>query len=453
MIDLTKLYDRTPKTDKVYDVIVAGGGPAGIGAALAAAVNGASVLILEGRSHFGGTAAAAMWMRFNWLYRDNDYHTRGGVNKIFADTVEKWGPVAAIKGDKEGLMKRGAMHDGGNLSIHPEYLKKILFDLFERYGIDYTLYSPVIGVVKDGAAIRGVIAQCKEGKVTYRGKVVIDATGDGDVAYNAGCEMENRGSSVSGWRAPITLLFALINVDTDRFFEWYLADKIVLRGIDFPNRREAMTYAAQLGYFVPTHFSSDRGTVPGIVNFNYQTTRGWFFDGLDSYDLTCVEKLGIIQAAEFMRFAKDLAVPGLEKAELLRTGAFAAVRETRRLAGEYVFTEADLLNGTDFPDEIARKYGGRDPMGEKNPGVNIKQGAQYPYRSLLPKDIDGLLVAGRCGSTTFDGHYGGKSMGNMMVMGQAAGVAAALCSKNGVQPRALDYKLIQKKLDEMGVVL
>ena len=453
MIDLTKLYERAPKKDKVYDVIVAGGGPAAIGAAIAAAITGASVLILEARSQFGGTAASGMWMYFNWLYRDNDYNTRGGVNKILADILEKSGPEVAIRSDKEDFNRRGNLHNSANLNIHPEYLKKILFDLFEQYGIDYALYSPVVGVEKNGSIVCGVIAQCKEGKVSYRGKVVIDATGDGDVAYHAGCEMENCGSSQSGWRAPMTLLFAFINVDVDRFWKWVHSDKITLRGMEFPGMRELMKYATQLGYFVPMGISIHHGTVPGVVNFNYGTTRGWHFDGLDSYDLTCIEKLGTIQATEYLRFAHDYGIPGLEKAELLRTAAYASVRETRRLVGEYVFTEEDLLKGTEFPDVIAKKYGGRDPMGAKNPGVNIKQGAEYPYRSLLPKEIDGLLVAGRCGSTTFDGHYGGKSMGNMMVMGQAAGIAAALCAKSGTQPRLLDYKQIQKKLDEMGVVL
>jgi len=183
------------------------------------------------------------------------------------------------------------------------------------------------------------------------------------------------------------------------------------------------------------------------------TTRDRFFDGTKSFDLTCVEKLGILQATELVRFAVDFQIPGLEKASLMRTGGYAAVRETRRLVGEYVFTEDDLLDGTRFEDAVASKYGGWDPMGDKYPNTNICQGALYPYRSMLPREIDGLLVAGRCGSASFQGHYGGKSMGNMMVVGQAAGVAAALCAQGGILPRKLDYRLIQKRLDEMGVIL
>ena len=453
MIDLTKLYERSPKQDKIYDVIVAGSGPAAIGASIAAAINGASVLILEAKSQFCGTATSAMWMYFNWLYHDNDYNTRGGVNKILADMLEKTGPDAAIRGNKKSDARSTFLTNSANLSIHPEYLKNILFDLFEQYEIDYSLYSPVVDVEKDGNRVCGVIVQNREAKVKYQGKIVIDSTGDGDVAFKAGCEMENCGSAASGWRAPMTVLFALINVDRPRFWEWARSEKIVLQGMEFARVRDVLAFGNKAGYFIPMSFTIYHGTVPGVVNFNYRGTRNWHFDGLDSYDLTLIEKTGIIQASEFLRFARDYDIPGLEKAELLRTGAYASIRETRRLVGEYVFSVDDLMNGTEFPDVVTKKYGSRDPMGDENPRIDIMQGAQYPYRSFLPKIIDGLLVAGRCGSATFDGHYGGKSMGNMMAMGQAAGVAAALCVKNNCQPRVLDYALIQKKLDDMGVIL
>jgi hypothetical protein len=116
------------------------------------------------------------------------------------------------------------------------------------------------------------------------------------------------------------------------------------------------------------------------------------------------------------------------------------------------------MEGTQFEDAVASKYGGSDPVGRQRPYIAIKQGALFPYRSLLPRSpeeggIDGLLVAGRCSSATMLGHYGGKSMGNMISIGQAAGVAAALCAQLDTLPRDLGYRLIQAKLDEMGVSL
>jgi hypothetical protein len=111
------------------------------------------------------------------------------------------------------------------------------------------------------------------------------------------------------------------------------------------------------------------------------------------------------------------------------------------------------MEGTEFEDAVASKYGGSDPVGKKRPYTAIKQGALFPYRSLLPREIDGLLVAGRCSSATMLGHYGGKSMGNMISVGQGAGVAAALCAETDTLPRDLNHELIQQKLDEMGVSL
>ncbi len=448
MIDLHQLFARQPKSSKHYDVIVAGGGPAGIGAALASAMSGASTLILEGRSQFGGTATAGMWMNFNWIFRSNQEDSRGGIHQILVDRIRAFGPIASCPGRRDPVI----LNDGGNLDIHPEYLKKVLFDLFEEYEIDYSLYAPIVGVLKEGDLVTGVRVGSKEGETAYHASVVIDATGDGDAAYFAGCAMENS-NPAAGWRAPITLLFALCNVDVDRFYAWYHKKPIVLQDREFPNLREAMAWADSQGYTVPIGFSVDRGTLPGVLNFNFSTTRDMFFDGTRSYDLTVVEKLGVLQATELVRLGRDFKIPGLENAGLMRTGGFAAVRETRRLIGEYIFTEKDLMEGTDFPDAIASKYGGRDPMGDDYPNTNIHQGALYPYRSLIPQKIDGLLVAGRCGSASFQGHYGGKSMGNMLAIGQAAGCAAALCAKDGVQPRELDYKLVQRRLMEMDVIL
>jgi len=447
-IDMEKAFARRPKKDEVYDVIVAGGGPAGIGAALAASIQGAKTLILEARSQFGGTATAGMWMCFNWIFKDNDNGSRGGVHEILVREILKYGEEASRLGRRNAEV----MNNGGNLDIHPEYLKKVLFDLFEEYGIDYSLYAQVCGVLKDGNTVCGVRVMTKQGEVTYRGKVIIDATGDGDVAWYAGCEMEDT-NPISGWRAPSTLLFAVCNLDTETVLANIQSVPLHLDDQGFVTMREAMQKGIEMGYKIPGSVAIDRSTIPGVLNFNYSTTAGSSFDGTASYDLTRVEQLGVLQAVEFIRFVKDFKIPGFENAALMRTGGYVAVRETRRLVGEYVFTEQDLLEGATFPDAIACKYGGRDAMGFSTPNVNISQGTQYPYRSLLPKDVEGLLVAGRCGSATLEGHYGGKSMGNMMAFGQAAGVAAALSSAENILPRSLNAKKIQDKLDEMGVSL
>lgn len=443
-----RLYDRMPKQDVLYDVIVAGGGPAAIGAALAAATNDARTLILEARSQFGGTATAAMWMEINFIFKDNNETCRGGVHRILVEALREWGPDASIPGRRDPK----APGSGGNLNVHPEYLKKVLFDLFEQYTIDYQLYSPVVDVRKDGNTVTGVVIGAKEGRVTYRGRTVIDATGDGDVAYLAGCEMETEGDAKTGWRPPVTVAWALCNVDCDRLFAW-LEGGVELDRHQYKGFNDLLAQYRQKGYSLPGWMGFSKTTIPGVVSINNGTSLDLRLDCSQSATLTLVEKMAIDQALEFLRFAREQELPGLENAHLMRTGGYAMARDTRRLVGEYRFDDKDVMEGTDFEDAVASKYGGSDPVGERRPYTAIKQGALYPYRSLLPKEVDGLLVAGRCGSATMLGHYGGKSMGNMISIGQGAGVAAALCAQLHTQPRELDHALIQRKLDEMGVCL
>ena len=442
------LYTRMPKQDQVYDVIVAGGGPAAIGAALASAINGARTLILEARSQFGGTATAAMWMEINWIFKDNQDTSRGGVHEILVDALRSWGDDACRRGPRNP----DAPGSGGNLNVHPEYLKKVLFDLFEQYEIDYQLYSPVVDVVKSDDTVTGVVVAAKEGSVTYRGKVVIDATGDGDVAYRAGCEMETEGDPETGWRPPVTVAWALCNVDCDRLFDWLEGD-VELDRHQYKAFNRLLGDYREKGWNLPSWIGFNRTTIPGVVSINNGTSLDMKLDCSKSATRTLMEKMAIDQAIEFVNFAREKEIPGMEDVYLMRTGGYAMARDTRRLVGEYRFNNEDVMEGTEFEDAVASKYGGSDPVGKQRPYTAIRQGALFPYRSLLPKDVDGLLVAGRCSSATMLGHYGGKSMGNMISIGQGAGVAAALCAQRDTRPRDLDYHLIQEKLDEMGASL
>jgi glycine/D-amino acid oxidase-like deaminating enzyme len=429
--DVQKLI---PGGDAEYEVIVAGGGPAGLGAALASAANGAKTLLLEARSFFGGVAAVDMWMPINRVMLGGG--RRGGVHDQFVDRIRAFGPEACVEGKSDSI-------NGDGLDVHPEYLRLAAFELLEESGCHYRLYSPVTDVIMQGNVVRGLVTTSKDGQQTFRARVVVDATGDGDVAYRAGAEMAE-GREEDGRHMPVSLVFALANVDVERALAFKANEKERFGAI--------LRKAAEEGYHTAAWYSFDRTTIPGVINVN----NGAYVDignvdGTKSGDLTVAERMGVRVAVDFVRLARAERMPGLEDCHLMRTGANVGVRDTRRIVGEYVLTVEDARTGAEFEDVVARKYGAIDAnqlfIGE------MKSGFAYPYRSLLPKGIEILLVAGRCGSATFLGHAAGKSMGNMMALGQAAGAAAALCCAQQVSPRELDVGRLQDVLRSMGAQL
>jgi hypothetical protein len=177
-------------------------------------------------------------------------------------------------------------------------------------------------------------------------------------------------------------------------------------------------------------------------------------DATNINDVNVAERAGLQVAFDFVRIARKYRLPGLENCSLARTGADLGVRETRRIEGEYTLTLEDSQEGKTFEDAVARRYGTIDPGGlreDQNYHGSIKNGHDYPYRCMLPKEVDPLLVAGRCASLTHLGLTTCKSMGNMMGVGQAAGVAAALCAREQTLPRNIGVKKIQQRLREMQV--
>jgi hypothetical protein len=252
------------------------------------------------------------------------------------------------------------------------------------------------------------------------------------------------GREEDGRHMPVSLVFALANVDIERALAFKAQERSEWNAL--------IAEAAEEGYHTAPWYSLDRTTIPGVLNVN----NGAYvdlgnIDATKSDELTVAERYGVQVAIDFVRLARDKQIPGLEHCHLMRTGAHVGVRDTRRIVGEYVLTVEDARSGAEFEDVIARKYGAIDAnqlyIGKMHSGF------AYPYRSMLPVRIDNLLVAGRCGSATFLGHAAGKSMGNMMALGQAAGTAAALCAKQGVTPRELDVRQLQTVLRSMGAQL
>jgi hypothetical protein len=417
-----------------YDVVVAGGGPAGLGAAIAAALSGAKTLLIEADGILGGVAVLGLWMPFSRILLKKK--SRGGVAGMLLEKLDSFGEGVYVEG------KKNFIYDD-NLNIHPEYFNLCAMQLLDEVECDYVLFSPVNGVEMTRKRIVGVKTSGKYGTQHYRATIVVDATGDGDVAYHAGAPI-SFGREEDRYCMPITRLFTVGNADTERFIPYERSNKNELKRI--------LHSGAQNGYTVAEWYGFNRASLPGIISVNHGGLKGLgTLDSTSVRDMTLVQRTGAQIAVDFVRIAHEKKIPGLESCYLLQTAYRGAARESRRIRGEYILTLEDAQTGAEFDDVVARKYGGIDAIYYQSD--QMQSGFAYPYRSLLPKEIDSLLVAGRCGSATHLGHAAGKSMGNMMEIGQAAGVAAALCCKHNVLPRALDVSRVQKRLREMGVHL
>jgi len=440
MLDRNSILSRVARSDTPYDVLVAGAGPAGIGAALAAASCGARTAVIEARGFFGGVAAVSHWMPMNRLLLQGE--TRGGVHGMFVDKIRQLGPEACRPGKTSWV-------DGDGLHIHPEYLRLAVYELLEEAGCDYRLYAPVTGAEMDGPRIRRAVSASKEGTSGFSARVFVDATGDGDLAFHAGVPTVS-GREPDGALMAVTMSFALCDVDVERLYA--AIDEFGNEGF-----QDLIRAGESDGRCVAAWYSFDRSTLPGIVSVN---NGGWKqagrVDATRPEELVLADRSGVQVAVDFIRIAHERKVPGLERCKLLRIGAAPGIRETRRIVGEYVMTLEDAVAGTEFPDVVARRYGAVDPGGldeGRDLRTAMKSGHAFPYRSLLPLQIDNLLAAGRCSSFTHLGLTAGKSMGNMMAIGQAAGVAAALAARQDMRPRDLDVRSIQDVLRNMGVVL
>lgn len=440
MLNRTEIEKLIPQSGDTFDVIVCGGGPAGIGAALAAVSQRAKTLLLEEKAFFGGVAAVSGWMPMNRLFLNGE--SRGGIHEVFVNKLKSMGPDACREGKVSWV-------DGDGLQVHPDYLRLAVLELLEDTGCFYRLHSPVTDVIKDGSRVIGVVCDGKYGKSEFSAKVFVDTTGDGDVAYHAGAAML-KGREEDGVFMPVTLGFVIANVDEDRLFK-------AIDDMGYGTYTDMIREGEKDGRSVSGFYSFDRTTVPGVISVNNSGQQGiGIIDASDIRDLNVSERSGLQVAFDFVKIVREKKLPGLENCHLVRTGAALGVRETRRIVGDYVLTLEDSQSGREFEDIVARRYGTIDPGGlkeDKNYHGSIVNGHAYPYRAMLPKGIEGLLVAGRCASLTHLGLTVCKSMGNMMAIGQAAGVAAALAAQEGITPRELEVRKIQEQLRKNGVAL
>jgi len=416
------------------DVLVVGGGPAGQAAAVAAARAGAEVTLLERYGYLGGLASGGMVLVLDDMCAEREVSV-GGLALEIVERMRRIGACVAPPmedcfrnepevrdrwarwGFEELYARRKPKPIVYSASFDPEGWKQVSQEMALEAGVQLRFHSWFSSALVEDGAVRGVIAETKAGRQAIRGRVVIDATGDGDVFGSAGAPGVH-GSYI------MTLVHRLADVDTDAALQFERRDPEAAHQLDTQVKR-MLGGAWDMWWLLTPR--------PGVVWCNCPHIPG--YDGLKPEHLTHIE---IESRRRFMKVIDFVRVnyPGFERAYILDAAPQVGVRQTRLLEGEYVVTKEDVLERRTFPDVVAR---GRDYF--------------TPYRSLLPRHVEGLLVAGRCYSATSEAQRISREIPPLMVMGEAAGTAAALSLEAGVSPRRVDVPTLQKRLIAQGVNL
>jgi len=444
---------------KSHDVLVVGGGNAGCAAALAAARNGASTLLVERYGFLGGTATAAMvgpWMTFH----SGEERIVGGIAQEIVERLTERGASP------------GHIHDASDYvatitPFDPEIHKALLFEMMREARVDLLLHAYFLDALRDDAgAVAGARFATVAGLREKRAKVTIDATADAYVAASAGVAVQQ--GDAKGRVQPATLIFRLSHVDLAETARYLREHPEEMRTSLPVEQRTPERLTAVAGFYTLWERARARGDVSvqrELVSFfatpypdevTVNMTRVVDIDPLDPDDLTRAEVESRAQVMELFAFFKR-DVPGFANCRLSATATQVGIRESRRIVGVYTLTRDDVLQARSFDDAVARSAYPIDihnPSGSGTTTQRLPPGAAYeiPYRCLVPASIDGLLVAGRCISTTHEALASTRLTPTVMTLGQAAGTAAAIATERKIQPRAVDAHELRARLSRDGAL-
>lgn len=439
------------------DVAVIGGGPAGINAALAAGRRGARTVLVERYGFIGGMSTAALvypWMTFHTV---DGKQVIAGIAQEIVDRLKARGASPGHVRDTVGFVRTITPY-------HPEVYKMLVPEMLKEAGVRLLLHGFAQEVRTSGSRIESVDLATKSGRIELSARQFVDATGDADIAFRAGAPCL-QGRESDGRMQPMTMKFRMKGVDLAAVKRYMLEHPDEFYGKTPFAELERLPLSGVMGYFKhwrEANLPINRDQVlfftgPGDDEVLVNTTRVQGLDGTDVFQLTEAEQQGREQAwavAEFMR----ARLPGFERASLSQVGAQIGVRETRRIDGEYALQVGDVIEGRSFDDVIARSgypIDIHDPSGKGVTAAWVKGDGAYdiPYRCLLPKRIDNLLVAGRCISTTHEALATTRLSPSCMATGQAAGTAAAMASARDAGPHELPVAELQRALSDDGAIL
>ena len=424
-----------PITDDV-DVLVIGAGPAGIGAALAAGRCGAKTLLVEQFNCVGGMATSGLMSNFS-----------GSPTSPFHREL-----IEAMEAHPAGQSPDCPPNNAH--AIRHEALKSVMLRKLDEAKVGLRLYTFACDAIMEGQRIAGMIYESKTGRGAIRAQVVIDCTGDGDIAARAGAayQLGREGDQVC---QPVTLMFRIGGVDYSQAifpasFESYM---------EIPKGEVQALGKANLP-FPAGHVLLYRTAIPNEVCVNMTNVIG--IDGTKAEDLTRAERVCRDQMDAIVLFLREF-VPGYAHCFLVAAAQTVGVRETRHFKGVYTLTAEDIVEARVFDDWIAARNAfnfdihntvghGLDANGAQ---LEFRSKGEYtiPYRACLPETIDGLLLAGRNISGTHKAHSNYRVMSICLNMGHGVGTAAALAVQDRVLPRDVDVSKVQARLRAAGVTL
>lgn len=394
-----------------YDVVVAGGGCAGFAAAVAAARTGAKTLIIEQFPFFGGTATASLMATIvgvrNQVKPDGLQVCKGIGEELILNMIAEGGAEHSrnsYESEKRSDTKGDLSY---NYAFDTEVFKKVALDMVMEAGCEILFHTYFADAIVEEDCVKGIIVENKSGRQAIFAKVVIDATGDGDVAARVGAAFWQTKRDEAP-RLVDAIMYKISGFDPDT---------------DFPGG----LFGNELVLWGPATDGRDATDAKELTDMEIATRRA-VFDHLE-------------------KLKKERS--DLQHARVTDTGVLLGIRQTRFVKGVYTLTGDDVLEGAAFPDSIA--------MGA-NPVIHYfgyrrfltHEGYEIPYRCLVPEKTDGLLIAGRCISSDQIAYESWRAMAHILNIGEAAGTAAALSVRTKVQPRALDISLLQKTLVENG---
>lgn len=452
------------------DVLVIGAGSAGIAAACAAARNGARTLLVDAGPMAGGELVSGIPL-LGCLTMRGEWVVGGVVRELLALCGEMDGHIGPVS-DFRSL---------NTIAYDPEVMKLAVIRLLAERGVRVLLYSFAEAVERAGPQVTGVWLRNKAGRTLVTARAVIDCSGDADIALQAGAAVES-GDPASGAFQALTLMFRLSGVETMPLLHHLAAnpDSYAVRDNALLGLTQAECIAGLLAQAQPKLAVHATGPLLGDAvrsgemypvsvvavapvstprqEVSVNATRIADVDATDPAALSATLPELVAQMRQCIAFLRR-RVPGFEHAQFAGVAPRIGIRETRRIQGEYLLSGEDVLAGRRFPDAIGRGAHEIDVhgAGTEHRRQVIPGGGSYdvPFRSLIPRGLGNLLVAGRCFSSTREGQSSARVMGTCMAMGQAAGTAAALAARANapVEFRATPLPALQQALREQGAVL